>query len=384
MFASFLRAWRASRQFHKQLPARREIVFYAESESYWPYLGPIMEYLAADLGRPLSYLTSSETDPRLRAPLDNTESFFVGDGTVRTALFAALQANLLVTTMPGIGTSYIRRSQYPVHYVHLPHNMTSTHMVFPKHAFNGFDTLFCTGPHQIAEHRKAETLYNLPPRQLIAGGYVRFDDYVRRREAWTGKLSDDRIQVLIAPSWTPGGLITNGCAELIEALHITGIRVVLRPHRDSIRHDAAALAALGSRFDAHPDFSWANEMPGDTALLNSHILITDWSGSAFSFTYAFERPVLFIDLPAKVNNPDFREFAITPVESRLRNDVGKVISPADFHMAGDAVTALWKDREIYRRRIIETRPQVLSRSGDAVAFAAETIAGIAAHGPMIK
>ncbi len=35
------------------------------------------------------------------------------------------------------------------------------------------------------------------------------------------------------------------------------------------------------------------------------LMISDWSGAALEFAFATERPGLFVDVPRKVNNPDY-------------------------------------------------------------------------------
>ena len=35
------------------------------------------------------------------------------------------------------------------------------------------------------------------------------------------------------------------------------------------------------------------------------LMISDWSGVAFEFAFGLEKPVIFIDLPKKINNSDF-------------------------------------------------------------------------------
>jgi YidC/Oxa1 family membrane protein insertase len=53
--------------------------------------------------------------------------------------------------------------------------MTSTHMVLRKGAFDAYDTIFCVGPHHVAESREAEQIYGLKPRSLAEIGYVKLD-----------------------------------------------------------------------------------------------------------------------------------------------------------------------------------------------------------------
>jgi YidC/Oxa1 family membrane protein insertase len=359
----------------------KDIVFYVESARYWSYVGPVIEYLTQNLGRTVCYLTSSPDDPRLDGADKRIHGYYIGNGTVRTMLFAALDAGIMVMTIPEFGDAYLRRSPHPVRYVYLPHNLTSTHMVFPRHAFNYYDTIFCVGPHQVAELREAESIYGLDRRELVEAGYVRLDDLFSEAQSRPRPESNGSLQVIIAPSWGPSGLIVNGCHQLIENLLDAGYRVVLRPHWDSIEKDADTLSALRSRFDAHPGFRFFSDIPSDLGLYESHLMISDWSGAALSFAFAFERPVLFIDVPAKVNNPDFARFSAVPLESTIRNQIGQVLSPEEIHRAPQILESLHVGRDRYRDEIRRIRSRYVFRLGDNAAFIATKLAEMADRRP---
>ena len=51
---------------------------------------------------------------------------------------------------------YLKRSKYSVHYIYVPHSLSSLHSIYRKGAFDYFDTLFCVGPHHVKEARKLE------------------------------------------------------------------------------------------------------------------------------------------------------------------------------------------------------------------------------------
>lgn len=384
MTASLRRLYRESSEFRRFLALERQskdIVFYVESARYWSYVGPVIEYLTQNLDRTVCYLTSSPNDPRLDIADGRILGFYIGAGTLRTVLFATLDAGVMVMTIPEFGSTFLRRSPHPVHYVYLPHNMTSTHMVFSRHAFIHYDTIFCVGSHQVAELREAESIYGLDRRDLVEAGYVRLDDLYREAKSRPRPASEGSLQVIIAPSWGPSGLIVNGCQLLIENLLDAGYRVVLRPHWDSIEKDAAAISALRSRFDSHSGFRFFSDIPSDLGLYKSHVMISDWSGAALSFAFALERPVLFIDVPAKINNPDFARFSAVPLESTLRHQIGRVLSPDEIHRAPQMLESLHAERNRYRDKIRQMRSRYVFRLGDSAAFIATRLAEMADRRP---
>jgi len=333
----FFSEFREMRRFQKLDRSERNLVFYAESESYWGYLYPFILYLIEKHGKSVCYLTSSPSDPVLEGKIPGIRPFCVGKGSIRTILFASLEADVMVMTLLDLGASYIKRSKYPVHYVFVPHNINSTHMVFNKGAHDAFDTIFCVGPHQHAELREAEDIYGLSPRVLVENGYVRLDalrEEAKRREPPSSSASR---QVFIAPSWPPYSLLDIVGVDLIQVLLSVGYKVVVRPHRETQR---VHFDALRDRFGEEQNFVLAEGKLANDAFYESDLLITDWSGSAFSFAFALERPVLFIDVPRKILNPEYGRYSCLPLEVILREKIGVVLKPEQIDRAPELVEAL--------------------------------------------
>jgi YidC/Oxa1 family membrane protein insertase len=51
-------------------------------------------------------------------------------------------------------------------------------------------------------------------------------------------------------------------------------------------------------------------------------MITDWSGIAAEYSFATGKPTIFINTKMKVNNPNWQKIGITPIEIKLRNEIG--------------------------------------------------------------
>jgi hypothetical protein len=59
-------------------------------------------------------------------------------------------------------------------------------------------------------------------------------------------------------------------------------------------------------------------------------MISDWSGAALDCAFGLECPVLFIDIPRKMNNRDWQELRINPLEAHIRDEIGTIISVEDL------------------------------------------------------
>ena len=121
---------------------------------------------------------------------------------------------------------------------------------------------------------------------------------------------------------------------MIEVLVSAGYKVIVRPHRDT---ELVHLDALRDRFGEKDNFILAEGKLGQEAFFESDLIITDWSGSAFSFAFARERPVLFIDVPRKVLNSEYECFSNPPLETIIREKIGAVLKPEQISEAPELV-----------------------------------------------
>ena len=62
----------------------------------------------------------------------------------------------------------------------------------------------------------------------------------------------------------------------------------------------------------------------------SDFMITDWSSSALEYSFGLNKPVIFLDLPKKINNPKYKEIDVVPLEVSVREDIGVIVSVDDL------------------------------------------------------
>jgi len=379
--ASFFRQWAQMRRFNALPATARTIVFYAEDASSWAHFEPIIEQLTGSLGREVCYLTSSSADPILDDTNQKIRAFYIGDGAVRTSLFLCLRAGVLVTTMPDLETLHLKRSRLrPVHYVYVFHSLVSTHMVYRKGAFDHYDTILCSGPHHVREIRETERCYGLNPRRLIEHGYGRLDTILELNNG-NGRsevaLERQKTQVLVAPSWGRQGLLEASGLRLAGILLDAGYGVVVRPHPMTRRKWPEVIRELEDRFSNHPAFALETDVASCESLGQADIMISDWSGAALEFAFGYERPVLFVDLPRKVNNPDYGDIGCHPLEVTIRAEIGEVVSPQDLNRVPEKIERLGADRRAFADRIRQVRQRTVYNVGSSGAVGAAAIMGIA-------
>lgn len=371
---SFLRAWRDLRRFKRLDAARRRIVFYSEDASYWGYFKPVVDSLLEDHGRTICYLTSDADDPLPSGDDPRIDAFYVGTGGAMIYMFQTLQAGIMVMTLPDLGTFHVERSRHPVHYVHLLHSMVSTHMIYRSGAFDHFDSVMCTGPHQVAEIRRWEELEGLPAKGLFEHGYGPLDTLMA---AAGHPATGDGLHILVAPSWGPQGLLETCGGDLVKILLDAGHRVTVRPHPRTRQLTPKAIDGLAARFHGHPRFALDADISALDSLLGAHLMVSDWSGVAMEFVFGLERPVVFIDLPRKVNNPQYERLDATPLEVAYRRQAGAVVAPERLDEIPALARSLCADPDAFAARAGELRKRWVFNPGKSGDRGAGIIAGLA-------
>jgi hypothetical protein len=370
--------WRGLRAFRLVPAHRRGIVFYSEGRHDWPHLAPLVTHLIHDLGQSICYVASDHDDPGLTLNDGRVTPIYIGQRTARTIFFLLLDARVVVMTMPDLNTYHLKRSLHHVHYVYVFHSMVSTHMIYRRGAFDYFDTLFCVGPHHVREIRETEALYNLAAKDLVEHGYGRLDSILERARKNSSRGGDRRLHVLIAPSWGVGGILETCGGPLVDAFLADGFRVTVRPHPQLRRTNPTLLASYRLRFGRQAEFFYEDDVVSQNSLHESDLMISDWSGAALEYAFGLERPVLYIDVPRKVNNPDYARYVNQPIEDLLRPELGVVLTPDRLPEAPKLARRMIAAGPAWARHLASLRARWVFNVGTSGARGAERIASIAA------
>jgi len=369
MVLSFFKAWQGIQKFNSLNNCDREIVFYAEDSDSWVHFESMIDSLNKVHKKKIYYLTSSLKDPILNQENSLITSIYIGEGLWRTVLFNLLKADTMIMTMPDLDTFHIKRSRYPVHYIYIFHNILSTHMVFRKGAYDNYDTIFCCGPHHQKEIKRTEELYSLPSKNLFNHGYGRIDSLLKALSS-KHRLSFQKNQkpkILIAPSWGKNCILETCGIDLIKLLVNGGYDVTVRPHPMTRRNNPKKLDQIKNLFKNKINFFFEENISSYKSLIESHIMISDWSGAALEFAFCMERPVLFIDVPRKVNNPEYERLEITPFEIHIRSEIGRILPLENINEIDIWVDDMYSNLDEYSEKSKKARLEWvynLERSGE--------------------
>lgn len=330
----------------------KHLVFYSESSGFYKYFKGVIEYLLKNTNITIHYISSDPNDAIfiLAEKESQIKPYFIGEKKLIT-LMMKMEADIVVMTMPDLENYHIKRSyvRKDIQYIFIPHSMCSLNLTMRTASINHFDTIFCTGKHQREETEKTEIVYNLPKKTLIDWGYCLLDqmreDYVDQPKAEGTPKS-----IMIAPSWQKDNIIDSCLDELLEALRGKGYKITVRPHPQHVRHQPERMENLKTKF-AHDDIEIQTDFSSNETVFQADMMITDWSGIAYEYSFTTYKPVLFIDTTLKIMNSEYKKIDTEPFNIWMRDILGKVIKPKEVSRAAKVISEMLASADTYRDTI---------------------------------
>jgi len=362
----------------KGFSSRREfdnadIVFYSEGKQYWPVFKPIIEALLAK-GKEVVYLTSGKDDPGLNLINPLFKSKNIGNLTYTSVYLNNLRANFVGMTTPQLDVMMIRRSKHVKHYAHIVHAPIDI-FTYRKFAFDYFDSVFCSGPHQVEGIRKLEQKRNQPEKLLLATGLTYYDEMLREIEQFSN-VSKNRPVVLVAPTWKEYSIINRFGSKFFEfLLEDNSYDVILRPHPQTYVSFPKLISEIESRFENHPRFSIDRNPLGTESMAKSDLMISDLSGVFWDYAFVFSKPVLLLKTDfGTIEGFEGSELDYTMWEIRNRSILGREFDESDLPQISKIVLDLLKNPPVMQ--IKELRENSVYNFGFAGDVAANQIISI--------
>ena len=330
-----------------------QLMVYSESNGFYKYYSGIIDYLCAHSDIIIHYVTSDPNDKIFEDTRDQIQAYYVSSDRYLVPLFMKLEADMCLMTMPDLEKYHIKRSRVrsDVEYVFVCHGMGSI-ATYRKGALDWFDTVFCPNKDQEEEIRAYEKLYGTHEKLLVETGYPLIDQLIsdyQNQEHPKHKVP----QIMIAPSWQKDNIIELCAESLLNALSESGYRIILRPHPQQVRREPERFAILKERYQTNENIEIQTDFSKNNPVLESDILITDWSDIAWEYAFSTKRPVLYLDTPMKVVNPDYVKIGIEPINKTLRSEIGEVLPLDRIAEVNDIIRKMLDSSEEYQQRIIK-------------------------------
>lgn len=331
----------------------KHLVFYSEGSGFYKYYKGMIEYLLEKSNLTMHYITSdpedqifaiSEKEPRIRA-------YYIGEKKLIT-LMMKMDADIVVMTMPDLENFHIKRSyvRKDIEYIYVPHGMDSLNLTMRTGSMDHFDTVFCVGKHQKEEIQKTEEVYQLPHKNLVEWGYCLLDEMRRDYDALP-KVEHEKKKLLIAPSWQPDNIVDSCLEEILDRLGDKGYEITVRPHPQHVRHKAEQMERLKKKYENNKDICIQTDFSSNSTVFEADLMITDWSGITYEYAYTTLRPVLFINTPMKVMNPEYEKIDTVPINISMRDTIGCSLDLDQLDQLEESVERLLKNSDSYREII---------------------------------
>ena len=323
----------------------KHVVFYSESNGFYKYFSALIDFLMDKTNLTIHYITSDPNDNIFKMAEENSRirAYYIGEKRLIT-LMMKMDADMVLMTMPDLDNYHIKRSyvRKDIEYVFVQHSLGSINLMYRKGALDHFDSILCPSKAQKEEVLALEKLYNLPPKKIVECGYFVLDDMIKAYEEMDHTPSKDGLtKVLIAPSWQDDNIVDSCLDELLEQLSGTNYRIIVRPHPQHVRHRREKLEALKERYASNDRIEVQLDFSATDTVWKADILITDWSNISMEYAFCTKRPVLFINTPMKIMNPEWERIDITPLNLEIRHIVGTSVNTDEL----DKVPGILKDME---------------------------------------
>ena len=270
----------------------KKYVIYNEGNQYWNLFKPICDEFE-NRKTELTYYTSAQNDPCFNQNYTFVKPEFIGDGNKAYAKLNMLTAGFVLMTTPGLNVYQLKRSKNVKHYSNILHGASDATMM-KLFALDYFDSVLLTGDYQATDIRTLEKQRNIKPKELITVGCPYLDVSKKLMEEIPAE-KDHPFTVLVSPSWGPHSLLCQYGEKLLDPLVESGWRIIVRPHPQSKRAEPQVLERLQNRYKDKNNVEWDFEGTNIYSMKKSDIMISDFSGIIYDYTFLCDKPVIYVN-----------------------------------------------------------------------------------------
>jgi hypothetical protein len=253
--------------------------------------------------------------------------------------------------------------------VHLLVSLTSLDGVYEDWMFDGYDVVACAGRHQIGDFEKLGRKRGWAGKVFLPMGYPKLDG--QRRQLAESSLAppSEAFSVVFAPTH---GYVANESFSilgrfgepLVERMIAAGMNVVFRPHAESWRdQDRPVIDRIVQNFEKHPQFKLDRSSNYFESYAQTNAMITDISGTGFTYAFTFGRPAVFFSPSAE------SERGRSGIQFENREEIGVVVR--DVEQAVSALRAIQGQPGSVAQRIARFRDDLIFEQGKSEQYFAD-------------
>lgn len=278
----------------------KKYVVYNEGMQYWNVFKPVCDEFEKRKIE-LTYYTSAEKDPCFEQNYKYVKPEFIGEGNMAFVRLNMLSAGVVLMTTPGLQVYQLKRSKNVKHYSHVLHmpNDATTYRLF---GLDYFDSVLLTGDYQKTDLQYLENARNIKKKELVTVGCSYLDILAEKIKSIPEE-ENHNFTVLVSPSWGSVGVLSKYGEKLLDPLAKTGWNIIIRPHPQSKKSEKEMLDRLEARYKDNANIVWDYERDNIYSLKKADIMISDFSGIIFDYTFLCDKPVIYV-----ADNIDLRPY----------------------------------------------------------------------------
>ena len=306
----------------------KNYVFYSEGRQYWNVFKPVIdEFHKRNIK--CFYCTSDVEDPGLDYESEYVKAEFIGKGNRAYSKLNILEADVCIMTTPGLDVYQLERSKGVRHYCHILHAVDDV-TLYKLFSFDYFDSLFLTGEYQKNSVRELERKRGTKEKELYVTGCTYLDVLSEKINRIEGNKDNDRITVLISPSWGDNALLKRFGMKLILPIAESDFNVIIRPHPQSSISEKGIVDNIMSQLSGFDNVEWDFSRENITSMARSDIMISDFSGIISDYLFLFEKPVIYAKYEFDKRAYDLSDSDSEPWKFKMLKDIGIELSEENF------------------------------------------------------
>lgn len=268
-------------------------VIFAESKTYFNIFNPVCRELDT-FGKKVLYITSSSDDPMINNKYNNLDVEVIENRNKLFAKLSIIKANILLSTTPGLDIYQWKRSKDVDYYVHIMHQPNEI-IRYKMFGIDHYDAILLSGEYQIRDVRDLEGIRNLPKKELKIVGIPYLDELKKQKKAFGRNIknTNQKINILLAPTWGSEGILTKFGSKIIDELINTGYNIIIRPHPQSLISEKKLIDELIYKYAKCDLVKWNTDRDNFYVLDSSDVMISDYSGVIFDYALVFEKPIIY-------------------------------------------------------------------------------------------
>ena len=328
----------------------KKYVIYNEGLQYWSVFKPVCDEFEKRQIE-LTYYTSTQKDPCFEAGYKYVKPEFIGEGNMAFVKLNMLSAGIVLMTTPGLQVYQLKRSKRVKHYSNVLHAASDATMM-KLFALDYFDSILLTGEYQKEDIRYLEKQRGINEKELVVTGCPCLD-FLKERMSKIEPEENHTFTVLVSPSWGPSALLSKYGEKLLDPLVKTGWNIIVRPHPQSKKAEKEMLDRLTEKYMDAANLKWDYERDNIISMKKSDIMISDFSGIIYDYTFLCDKPVMYVNAQLDLRPYDAYDLPDNGKniwQFRTLNEIGIELKEEQFDNIKETILSVSDSKDLEEKR----------------------------------